>query len=597
MKSLFKITFTVLVLGMFFYSCEKNDLSLQEQLPNTNSNEEEVLNAPFFQNEKTFDLLKPISKKWYEKHGKIRLRTDPEEVEKTKYFVQQLNSWSEGRYTDEIVEKWGYPFWDGHIIYHDSEDGDFIVSVPVFKNNSTEINAILLYSETENQGAASFALISREKMISIASDPENPSFHFFTQLFKDYDIDLFDKENEDYDSWSALNITEIDCYTTLSCLSDGVNDYCYAVCSSGCTNDLISSGVADTPLELSWLRGNCSWANAIDNFLEDNGTTTVYMEAAQSFLDIGMAEGLNFVEFKNLVSAIEDFLEDADNQSNIENLFEYFQTNGLNPFLLNGFDIDYEAILPDVNLAPGNWVNFNGPDYFGLTNVIRNELISLYPNQEDDINNFWACRVLGYAHENAVLNSLGEPLGQINLPGLNRIPDGYTTQPLYDIFIYDQPVIIEIKGVFSGSSFDYSAQTGQFTDYRNWIQNNAHKSSTTVQHGLYMILPANVSLASNIASSCSSQNIPLYYSGVEHRMDEPHQFRVKRPELLNLLNLDYSDHMFAFLGPLFFKWALEENMERNFDYDEVTIDFAAEAETFEEQYLIGNEIPSCPDDE
>ena len=82
-----------------------------------------------------------------------------------------------------------------------------------------------------------------------------------------------------------------------------------------------------------------------------------------------------------------------------------------------------------------------------------------------------------------------------------------------------------------------------------------------------------------------------------HRMDDPHQFRVKRPELLNLLNLDYSDHMFAFLGPLFFKWGLEENMERNFDYDEVTIDFAAEAETFEEQYLIGNEIPSCPDDE
>lgn len=178
-----------------------------------------------------------------------------------------------------------------------------------------------------------------------------------------------------------------------------------------------------------------------------------------------------------------------------------------------------------------------------------------------------------------------------------RIPDGKTVDYLHNFFIaHEQPFFIEVKARL-GSTFDYGSQLGQLTDYLAYLQNNSNMANTTIIHGLYLILPAGVELASNVKNAASAQNVPLYVSYVELKDNNVSQFRVKAPELVNFSNLNYSGHLlFGWVPGGVIKDA-SERRKRDYiglKHQPVLIDFQKFADEFETSHLIGSQAPDCP---
>ncbi len=220
----------------------------------------------------------------------------------------------------------------------------------------------------------------------------------------------------------------------------------------------------------------------------------------------------------------------------------------------------------------------------------------------------WACRVLGKAHEDATLNSLGEPLNNM-LPGPAHIggkqPDGIRYSEAYEIssfpFVttYNQPMIIEMKFKGTVGDFDYSNQLSQFSAYRTYLATNTFKPNTSVLHGLYMILPANKNLSTSVKNACNLQNIPLFLSGVEYDPFDTNMIAVKPPELVNIDGLNYSYHTASFLGKAFVKYAAEQRVNDMFDYDEANIkdSFDDWADSFEALTLLPMLFDPCITDD
>jgi len=319
-------------------------------------------------------------------------------------------------------------------------------------------------------------------------------------------------------------------------------------------------------------------------------------------MDIGIAGVLNFSELKGLANALDAFFDNPDSEANVQNLFYFLMESGLDPFSLDVFGLTAN-IFPSFNPPLfGSWVDMERDDFGVFTDAMKTHLLGQYPSQAGKIFGWWPCWVLGPSQEEAALESLGLPFNN-NLPaGFNRIPDGYSTRPVYDDnILYPQSLFIEVKGRYSGNTFDYSSQSGQFSDYRAYLRSpfNTHEPHCTIIHGLYMILPTDVTLTSNVVNSCSLDNIPLYQSGLQYNVDNNSEVRVKRPELKNISQLDYSCHLFDWLGDRFFKSSLEEFMYViQFDHDGAIIPFQWYADRFETSILEPNGDPSnLPDGE
>lgn len=596
MKNFVKLGVVSLTLSLFFYSCNKEDAQLEDQSSNVITEEVNQVKKIFFDKEKTFELLQPVSGKWRKKHGGVQLRTNPEELNKAISFVEELDGTMDEKYAGHVIDNFGYPFWDGYELYNNSENENFTIVIPIFESNSTEINALFTYSESEND-KVSYSLMSKSEMIEIASNPEDRNFHFYTEVFQDFDIDLFDNSNVIYDDWSSLAVNNNNgCYVIINCKYEG--GPCYELCATSCTDQLWDSGIVDTSTEEAWVTGNCQLASVIDQFLDDNGTGQIYLEASQFLLDVGLGEVLGNSSFNSLKGAMDDYLVAPDNQTNIEAFYDYFEDNDLDILAVDLFHFTDQTILPDATPpSSGDWVDFVGNEYFSFTTAARADLLAQYQTQTQTINDFWACRVLGVALERVALNAIGFPQGNTMPGNFTKNPDGYKKEWIYDIWGYEQPRFIEVKGKFAfGTPVEYhytgSQPAAQFTAYRQYLSSiiNTHKPTTTVIQGLFMVLPANVSLSNSVKTACSNSNIPLLWAGTQRKVGtNPILVRLTRPELLNIDGLDRSDHLIGFMPNSIFKWALEENWERyTLSYQEEYIDFDWAVSKFEQDYLIPN---------
>ncbi len=185
------------------------------------------------------------------------------------------------------------------------DNGGSIVFTPIFKESSDKINAVFVYSDfgaDEN----SYIMMTREEMVVIASDPKNPNFHLLNKIYKEFDSDLFALDLPQYDDWAELVLAVDDaCYNWIGFASDGLNDFSYVVCSSGCTNDLLNSGIVDENEEIAWVRGNCTKAAVIDAFLQNNGSlNSDVISAAEVILETTILGELSRFELTAIIENI-----------------------------------------------------------------------------------------------------------------------------------------------------------------------------------------------------------------------------------------------------------------------------------------------------
>lgn len=327
---------------------------------------------------------------------------------------------------------------------------------------------------------------------------------------------------------------------------------CFTYCT--CNDALNLSGIVDTPEERAWRNGNCVEAGAISGFLEGNdiGNNQI-IEAGNVFLEIGIFDVFSLSEFSALIDAIDDFFIDPNSQERINELQSYLYNNNIGLFTE-----DVQSLTTSTPVFNGEfplpWNNMNAQNYYGRSQPQKANLINNYMPQENYIVNNWACRVLGGSHEEATIESLG--IAGSSIPILGKIPDGYTTR-LHRVngVPYFQPIIVEMKFKGTSGDFTYTNQMSQFNAYRTYLKNpnNTIHPQTTITHGLYIVLPADKNLSQNVIELCSNDNIPLYYSGVEYNPLSPGTIRVKKPELLNISELNHSGYSMGFLGDTFWK--------------------------------------------
>jgi len=529
-------------------------------------------------------------------------------VNRMKNYIRNLNGQMESKYIPHIVQNIGYPLWSASYIV-DAEGGGTITFVPLLQSNGRNVNGIISYYSSGEVG--SYSLTTRHQITTAVEDAYDRNYNFITHIFHKFDRELLEYEGEEYSEWERrINWNGVgqlgeDCYQQLTCLDITNPNTCYVVCSSGCTNDIYAADIVDFA-EAIWLNGNCAYGAVIDGFLEDNDASDVAVtEAGQVLMDIGIAGVLNFSELKGLANALDALFDDADNDENIADLLEYFDNNGLDFFTLDAFGISNGTNLTPSLAPAGNWMDMRSGDFWAFTTGIYNGLVADYPSQEDRIDNWFSCRILGPAQEDACLTSLGLELNNSLPAGFNRRPDGYIQRPIFDGWTaYQQPFFIEVKGKYGNSApteFDYMTPSGnfspQFTDYLWYLNTNTHLPNCTAYHGLFMILPANVALADIVVDACSAYNVPLYRSGIEYNVDNQSEVRVQSPELLNIDGLFYTCYAFNFVRDYIMESALEHHMWLWFNYDAAIIPFAQKAQDFETSYLIPNVEPDPDPDE
>ncbi|HMQ59908.1 MAG TPA: hypothetical protein PKE06_04525 [Flavilitoribacter sp.] len=329
-------------------------------------------------------------------------------------------------------------------------------------------------------------------------------------------------------------------------------------------------------------------------------------QAARSFIEIAQFGPLSQALLFDFIDALDELLDDYS--SGEEAFLEFIEENNINLAAVSPGEILFDEPIPEFPSSDG--IPLTPAKFWQLADGIRADLISRYPTQADKIIGFFACRVLGIALERAALNSLGIPHYNTSLPGYIPGSGVYDARPdgLFNSFIidygggldlfhsYPQPVVVEIKGVFSSSAtFDYSGNPAQFNRYLDFLQENQYTSGT-ISHALYLILPEEVPVADGVIDAATDQHVPLVISRVELDPNDNSKMRVKSPEFQNFSALLRNDHLLRFLPT----WAFENNFRRlyrrllNFDY--VTIDFQQAANEFEASYLMTNQNPSCPED-
>lgn len=340
---------------------------------------------------------------------------------------------------------------------------------------------------------------------------------------------------------------------------------------------------------------NRKYLSDIVEFLFENNNSPDAGKTVEVLLDIaaGTETPLTQQQFKELLDAFDLYFDDPEN--NAEQLFDALITQNINPLAVDPAHAQLEGEYNVYDNGSG-WDGFTVGKIWEVAGPIKQDLRDRYPNRQQVIEALFHCNVIGLAFEEAVLASLGIPKNTTEYNG--RIPDGKVDDFISDNFtLYPQPFFIEAKARL-GSTFDYSGTQpwAQFTAYLAYLEAHAY-ADNTIQHGLYLILPAGVSLAQTVKDAASAQNVPLYVSYVELKNNDINQFRVTAPKLVNFSNLNYSGHLIFGWSPGSAVKYFAERMKRDkvgLKFQPVLIDFQKHADKFEMSHLIGSGPPNCP---
>jgi len=642
-STLFELKLPVLGLLMLLFcitACNQHEVLSPTDSSTEPSESLEALNlsdeeAAFFSDNNVEEIIQFRTFDELNRSGQERLLFH-DAILQTKQFMRRMNLQMEDKYISHIVQNIGQPVWLASYVI-DLENGCSLTFIPIVEDGSEKVAGVISYYKGENDDRA-YSLTTRHQIATATQDDYDPNYNFLIQMFYEFDKQLFDYQGEEYNEWAGRRwwypiYHDSDCVETLNCLTTlrtlptnrivhgfggtafdtspftgagSLSGLCFVYCSPGCSDGVYNAGIVDTAEEATWLSGSCGYANILDNFLEDNDVSDVAVtEAGQVLMDIGIAGVLNFSELKDLANALDAFFDNPDSEANAEDLYVALHGLNIDILSLNVFNLTANT-LPDFNIPFfGNWEDMNAGLFFAFTKPLKDTLKAHYPSQTLRIDSFFTCRVLGFAQEDAVVTSLGvqnNPIPPADpIINYNKRPDGFTQNPVWDDdALYLQPFFIESKGKYGGwesAEYNYSSQMAQFNGYRRYLSSplKTHEPYCSVAHGLYMILPANVSLADTIKNACSNDNIPLYYSGIEYDADYTNlsniDARVKYPILQNINDLDYSCHVFDFVGDVAMKWALERVKYDWRDYDAVDIAafFQQRTDAFEQSYLVGND--------
>jgi hypothetical protein len=352
-----------------------------------------------------------------------------------------------------------------------------------------------------------------------------------------------------------------------------------------------------TELEMNWLLEHGEIARDIDVFLDAENRSEDAKKVVNILIDIANSTEtpLTQQQFKELLDAFDLYFDDPEN--NAEQLFDALIEQNINPLAVDPAHARLEGEYNEYDNSSG-WGDYTVSNIWEVAGPIKQDLMNRYPDDDDEIEDFFTCKVIGLAFEEAVLASLGIPKNTTYYNG--RVPDGKVDDFISDNFTaYPQPFFIEVKARL-GSTFDYSGTQpwAQFTAYLAYLEAHAY-ADNTISHGLNLILPAGVSLAQTVKDAASAKNVPLYVSYVELKNNDISQFRVKAPELVNFSNLDYSGHLIFGWSPGPVVKYFAERMKREkigLKFQPVLIDFQKHADKFEMSHLIGFEPPNCPPD-
>ena len=272
--------------------------------------------------------------------------------------------------------------------------------------------------------------------------------------------------------------------------------------------------------------------------------------------------------------------------SRVEAFYELFTQNGFDPL----------SIKPDVNDFVARSVAGNSNEgcepftptvAWDVTGHLKTNLLNKYRLDiitRNYIRDNFPREVLGPGFEAFMLNSLGIESNTRNVGG--AVPDGINGQE-YSGHIFEY--LVEVKMVsntqVNNPIFDWSAQANQLPAYLNYLESNLHRNHETMLGGVYLIVPANVSVATDLIQSASNRNISFYVSEAEVCQDRQ-LIKVSDPEWKNVDQINISGHFFDFLGKGFFEYANKRNFkERYFQYNEVSYDFEPYAEAFDRSHL------------
>jgi hypothetical protein len=328
-------------------------------------------------------------------------------------------------------------------------------------------------------------------------------------------------------------------------------------------------------------------AYVLSQFLDNENYSQEAQLAANTLQQIQLNSGgeLTATELLDILNAFELFFDNPI--GNEEALVDAMLENGLNPLSTSTtLDALIEESAPIPPSPPGTPMT---PQVFWQkAGTIKQTLLNKYPNKTDKIDDMFPCRVMGPAFEEAGLASLGLPKNTVNVGG--AIPDAMVNITMgggEPPATHQQPNIIELKCRL-GSTFDYSGQTNQLNAYLNYLQTNAFWSNTTIIHGLYLIVPDDVSIGQNIIDAANAKNVPLLVSSVSLGNNDVTQFKVN--------DLEFVKQMWYWLPDGFFAWTRKKGMKEKLDYEPAFIDFQKHANAFEQSHLIGNSNEGCPQD-
>jgi len=368
----------LLMLLFFITACNEHEVlppkdALEESFEAQNLSDDE---AEFFSDNNINEIshLKSIGKKLTDK------KKDPffmRSIKKTKYFMRQMNLQTEQKSIPHIAEHIGQPIWLGSYVA-ELEGGDMMNFVPIVPTDEALINGVLIYRNT-NDDETSYSLTTREQMAAVETETDDQNYHLLVQMFYEFDKQLFGAGTEAYTEWAGKTIIALDDCSTFpdyvcvgrmtespnqvitlfeesvfntTPLSDLSTDFpCYFICDVGCTSDIYASGIADTEEETTWVEGNCSYADVIDDFLEDNNEP----EIGQILLDIAILGYLTSAEARTLANAIDAYLNDPDNANTDAACVVQEVLNGLGTISSSAVDLMNQTYVADVYNLPASF--------------------------------------------------------------------------------------------------------------------------------------------------------------------------------------------------------------------------------------------------
>lgn|GEM_PF-5951430 len=568
----------------------------------------------------------------------IRDENLEEAKNEAKSNVLNLNAHFDDLYTESIISKAGYPLWNASIILPAGDQG-YLYFAPILKESSTAVEGIFTLLRTDNPGENSskaYSLTYLDEITNVTAPEETiANADILEKIFQIYNNVLFPQGGNSFDISLLSEVSFL--FNDLDGCSLGLCGWlpcpaaigvpfdptctvtvCYEYCA--CTQNLLALGIADTPEERNWINGNCKFSSEIESFLIEQETNSNFPieDIAQVFLDLGMSDTYSYFLFRRLISGSSRYFNDPTNEEEIINMYNFFRLHNISPFDFSPFTKSDRPLPPLSTNSNVGWQDFNGSEFYDMnaSGSYRQALRDQYVGNTTAlnlINGLWACRVLGPALERASLSSIGlSPENNTDPPGFSKFPDGYATERfiLNGVLINEQPTFVEVKGRFAVSTplvYNYNGtqqQIDQFQAYRDYLSSstNTFCPSNSASHGLYMILPDNVSLGqSTVIEPCSNQNIPLYRSGVQRRIDTPDIFRVKSPELLNIADIDYSKHMFSDWGDFIYKFVFENSLLATIsglnNPLETIVPYPLVVSNFEQSYLVGTSPPECDPEE